>query len=576
MAYMKSSNNHHELIQHRFSKLYIHLQRNQQKIIYDTYFELIGYVNFCYFEHNNDESYLYYIKLLFKMALFVRDYQFGMGERNIAYVLLCAWYKHNVIYFMNLYYFYLHTYGCWSDFKYFSQFIHDHQHEFGLSTRDIDFMVQHGISCVLFQFDKDVYKWNHMLNDYMNVKFNKHKSEHYSAFGLQRPNARKHISNVAKWIPREHKKYDWLYEEIVLFYHKIHFPSYFEKSCKYDANKWDKILSKWKMDFRKLVSSLNHELQTPQIKQCNEKWQNIDVQNISLVSLLKQKDGYYNHFSVEHEVFIQQYTAFDRFGDASRLNTSTKKTNMNLGFYVKEVLKLLKRKYDSKTEALLDLMEESWRKNVVDFYLRDRGVSLPYVYVFMDISSDNNENDKYDIIGNAIMLCMCSRNNQIFAIENEVHVLDFKSMSFVDIVRYLLINHYLQSIQSVNYDGVINFVNSSIGVIDCACNFVFLSNMKTCEMLCVPNLLNHKYIFTILWNVVSSYDIDHIVKEQTMNSYLCLNGSCGSVFHFLWKHLLKSANSGKNLQLNTYVYLNEILNLRHFFVQFMDSHQHVM
>ena len=145
-----------------------------------------------------------------------------------------------------------------------------------------------------------------------------------------------------------------------------------------------------------------------------------------------------------------------------------------------------------------------------------------------------------------------------------------------DIVRYLLINHYLQSIQSVNYDGVINFVNSSIGVIDCACNFVFLSNMKTCEMLCVPNLLNHKYIFTILWNVVSSYDVDHIVKEQTMNSYLCLNGSCGSVFHFLWKHLLKSANSGKNLQLNTYVYLNEILNLRHFFVQFMDSHQHVM
>jgi hypothetical protein len=242
------------------------------------------------------------------------------------------------------------------------------------------------------------------------------------------------------------------------------------------------------------------------------------VQNISLVSLLKQKDGYYNHFSVDDEVFIQQYTAFDRFGDASRLNTSTKKTNMNLGFYVKEVVKLLKRKYDSKTEALLDLMEESWRKNVVDFYLRDCGVSLlPYVYVFMDISCDNNENDKYDIIGNAIMLCMCSRNNQIFAIENEVHVLDFKSVSFVDIVRYLLTNHYLQSIQSVNYDGVINFVNSSIGFIDCACNFVFLSNMKTCEILCVPCLLNHKYIFTILWNVVSSYDIDHVVKEQTMN-----------------------------------------------------------
>ena len=539
MAYMVTSN-HHEIIQNKISNFYISLQRNQEKIIYDNYFELIGYVNFCYFD-NNDETYLYYIKLLFKMALFVRDYQYGMGERDISYVLLCAWYKHNVNHFMSLYYYYLHTYGCWSDFKYFSKFIWDHSEEFDLCKKDIDFMIQHGISCVLFQFDKDLYNWNHVMHNYMNAKFDNND------FNIIRPIAKNYISNVAKWIPRENKKYGWLFESIVFFYNKIHYPEYFD-SCKYSIEKWDKLMSKWKMDFRKLVSSLNKELQTPQIKQCNENWNNIDPQNISLLSLLKQKHGYYNNFYCKEEDFIQQHTS----------SSILKKTNLSIGYYVKEVLKLLKQKYDNKTETLLCLLETAWKKNVLDYYLHNCDpLKLPYIYAFMDISCEHDDDTKYNIIGNAIMLCMCSRNKEIFAIENDVYVLNFQNVGFIDIIRYLLVNNYLQSVKNVDVSCVLNFIKKSAALIDCPCNFVFLSTMKTCKMLCDPNLLCHKYIFTILWSMFGE-------NESLVENYLCLNGSCVSVFHPLWKHFLKNVESGKNLQLNTYVYLNEVLNLRHY------------
>ena len=235
-----------------------------------------------------------------------------------------------------------------------------------------------------------------------------------------------------------------------------------------------------------------------------------------------------------------------------------KKTNLSIGYYVKEVLKLLRQKYDNKTETLLCLLETAWKKNVLDYYLHNcDSLKLPYIYAFMDISCEHDDDTKYNIIGNAIMLCMCSRNKEIFAIENDVYALNFQNVGFIDIIRYLLVNNYLQSVKNVDVSCVLNFIKKSAALIDCPCNFVFLSTMKTCKMLCDPNLLCHKYIFTILWSMFGE-------NESLMENYLCLNGSCVSVFHPLWKHFLKNVESGKNLQLNTYVYLNEVLNLRHY------------
>jgi hypothetical protein len=91
------------------------------------------------------------------------------------------------------------------------------------------------------------------------------------------------LSLVAKWIPRETKeKFSWIFNELAQMY----FKNYLNTAK--TSEQLVKARFKCKMDYRKIISSLNKRLDTVQIKQCANNWIDIDPSKITSITLHKQ------------------------------------------------------------------------------------------------------------------------------------------------------------------------------------------------------------------------------------------------------------------------------------------------
>jgi hypothetical protein len=93
-------------------------------------------------------------------------------------------------------------------------------------------------------------------------------------------------SNVAKWIPREKTKYKKLYERLVI--------NYFKDDGSFRIEQQKKAMNKEKMEYRKILSKLNKQLDTVQIKQCSKQWQKINPQSQTCRTLELQMNAFLN------------------------------------------------------------------------------------------------------------------------------------------------------------------------------------------------------------------------------------------------------------------------------------------
>ena len=95
----------------------------------------------------------------------------------------------------------------------------------------------------------------------------------------------KSCSLLAKWIPREKsKKFGWI--------HKILAMDYFEH---YGHLGWTKrATDKAQTYYRKIVSRLNRYIDTVQIKQCSQVWKAIDFDNVTSITMMKQRKAFLN------------------------------------------------------------------------------------------------------------------------------------------------------------------------------------------------------------------------------------------------------------------------------------------
>jgi hypothetical protein len=93
---------------------------------------------------------------------------------------------------------------------------------------------------------------------------------------------------AAKWAPREKSQFGDLFNELAFkyFYEYIH-------TANSDTSRKNAII-KAKMDFRKLISSLNKKLETVQIKQCGLLWSEIDPSKQTSITMHKQKRAFLN------------------------------------------------------------------------------------------------------------------------------------------------------------------------------------------------------------------------------------------------------------------------------------------
>ena len=106
---------------------------------------------------------------------------------------------------------------------------------------------------------------------------------------IESMNNTKSCSLLAKWIPREKsKKFGWI--------HKILAMDYFEH---YGHLGWTKrATDKAQTYYRKIVSRLNRYIDTVQIKQCSHTWKSIDFNNVTSITMMKQRKAFLNEKSL--------------------------------------------------------------------------------------------------------------------------------------------------------------------------------------------------------------------------------------------------------------------------------------
>jgi len=201
--------------------------------------------------------------MLYKMIGHTRDVNDGKGEYALSYMMIYVWDQ----YWPSLAVHALSTfvkplscqgdmpYGSWKDIKHFCTYISNRNHSMGNSG-----LLKSAVK---------------LMNDQL-------LEDHRNLSGTS-------LSLAGKWAPREKSVNNgWLHEVLALDF----FQSYL-KTAKTPVSK-AKAMLKAKMDFRKMLSKLNSQLGTVQVKQCAKQWADIEPGSQTSITMFKQKRAFLN------------------------------------------------------------------------------------------------------------------------------------------------------------------------------------------------------------------------------------------------------------------------------------------
>lgn len=196
------------------------------------------------------EEYIEYMSIMYRMIGFTRDIVEGKGEYSLAYMLVDVWYNHypELALFAFKHFVLLPDgtmpYGSWKDIKYFYK------------TNKTSPIVNYGVNLMIEQIRLDINSENPSL--------------------------------AAKWVPREKSQYGELFTDIATNYFSEYIMTANTELSRINA------INKAKMNFRKIISSINRKLDTVQIKQCENNWCNIDPVKQTSITMHKQKRAFFN------------------------------------------------------------------------------------------------------------------------------------------------------------------------------------------------------------------------------------------------------------------------------------------
>jgi Mg-chelatase subunit ChlD len=276
------------------------------------------------------EVYIEYMSLMYRMIGQTRDILDGKGEYALSYMLLGIWYEHNpqlAKFALRLFVLppdgadqKVQPYGSWKDIKY----LHKTSSSLVLSP-----LVHYGLKLIIQQLRID---------------------EHSDTPSL-----------AAKWVPREKSKFGELFTELAVEY----FSNYLD-SAKTD-NVRKRSIIKAKMDFRKLISSLNKKLDTVQIKQCGNNWADIDPSNQTSITMHKQKKAFLNikKDGSQRSELDDRVKCADKFKEfaekAVKGEIEVNGKRIGLNDFTKEAINLINSKEKNSIES--DLLNAQWVNN---------------------------------------------------------------------------------------------------------------------------------------------------------------------------------------------------------------------
>lgn len=239
----------------QFSFQLVRTQNNNQTLelikVFRSILDYIFYTN----NYNNSVESRKFLSIIYKMIANTRDIIDGKGEYYLTYILIINLYDYSeelALYMIdrlvlsgeNI----EHPYGSWKDIKYLCNQCKDSK----------EGIVKHCIRLINNQLFYDI--------------------------SSEKP------SLLAKWIPREGSvKFGWLFTLLAQDFY-----SNYIKTANDDKEKLKRAIKKCHMEYRKTVADLNKKLDTTQIKQCGKEWANINFNNVTSITLTKQRKAFLN------------------------------------------------------------------------------------------------------------------------------------------------------------------------------------------------------------------------------------------------------------------------------------------
>ena len=369
-----------------------------------------------------------YLGLFYRLIGYVRSIVSGKGDHHFAYLMLFVWYK----YYPTLAVYALHrfvvctegqhaVFGSWRDIKYLCEFIKSSS----ANGQDHSFI---DVCC-----------------EFVNTQLDSDLQIHH-VYALPKHNQT--ISNVAKWIPRENKQFDWLYHKLVLHWTKKNKP--FILSSATDRS-YLAAISKSSRIYRKKIASLNKTIDTTQIKQCARNRRNIIPQHVSRYTQMKQPNLVFGYGETDTDdrrscsQHFKEWLDFNLTNDDCNANPITSRqayvTPLPIYHYVKMARQLIANSSNLLAADVLsqtDILDKQWTAMSKSFIPRQGGYSIPVIDV-SDIMYSLNSDCYYSSIGYAILVAQCSSiSNRILIVGNRPIWINLDTTSgFVSIVEHI-------------------------------------------------------------------------------------------------------------------------------------------
>lgn len=221
-------------------------------------------------------------KLMYRLIAHTRDINDGLGERELTYAMICVWYRHYPVLAITALRFIVTTVGIgsWADIKYLCGYV--------TRTNDpnAEAIIDSAIGLLNYQLNADRIAWNNALANYLQIK----KADPETL--VPRPSGRDVMSFAAKWAPREKSRFGWMFHRMVVQWSQMFGGSVNAKS------------------YRTMISMLNRELETVQIKQCAGKWADIGPETASICTLLRHKKAFTRSHTEDRATCASNFSDF--------------------------------------------------------------------------------------------------------------------------------------------------------------------------------------------------------------------------------------------------------------------------
>ena len=364
-------------------------ENDLKKISYQLKDLLISLKNALFISDDTDQinKYIHYYILLYKLIVYTRDIFVGKGERDLTYMMIYTWNTQFPILAIHI----LHKistssqpypFGCWKDIKYFCNYVRE------ISPKKIqDPIIE---TCV------------NILNQQLIKDLQIEKKE----------NQKTKISLVSKWIPREKsKKFGWFFDKCAMQWSRIMYPEYYYFAT---TNPSISFQNKIKREYRKNISNLNQQLDTVQIKQCENRWSQIKMDTITentkqkQLNILLNQDiyGYIRRQTEDRNICRENMISYLFYENQNQNQNQNQKKEIYSSFQMRDLIKEIEFAY---TIEYMESINNNWDK-VKGSILQNTENIIP----ILDLTTTNYTN----ALSISIML------SEISKIQNKILVYD--------------------------------------------------------------------------------------------------------------------------------------------------------